>query len=379
MKNLSFQSLFKNKRILVSAIALIIFICASFFIVNNNEGLYSKNIAKIMSVTEKNSQSKSQNGKSEEITEQNIKAIIMNGKHKGQTIGLENTTSYSEVNDLNLKPKNEVFVSISEDSKGHIISCKINDFKRDNYLVYITSLFVVLILIVGGIKGFKSLASLVINTLIFFLIIEMFLNNFNLASIFIVSVFLFVILSILIVCGINKKAISAIAAAIASTFITMLIALVVIKLNHSNGVHFEELEFLTHPPEQLFYIELLIGTLGAIMDIAISISSSINEIFNSNPAIEKKLLIKSGREIGKDIMGTMSNTLLFAYISGSIPIILLLLRNEFPISNIVGEYLSLEIIRALVGSIGVVLSIPITIFTSIMLLKNTRIGGFIKS
>lgn len=378
MKNLSFQSLFRNKRILVSAIAFII-ICASFFIVNNNEGLYSKNIAKIMSVTEKNSQSKNQNGQSEEITEQNIKAIIMNGKHKGQTIQLENTTSYSKVNDLNLKPKNEVFVSISENSSGHITSCKINDFKRDNYLVYITSLFVVLILIVGGIKGFKSLASLVINTLIFLLIIKMFLSNFNLASIFIVSVLLFVILSILIVCGINKKAISAIAAAIASTFITMLIALVVIKLNHSNGVHFEELEFLTHPPEQLFYIELLIGTLGAIMDIAISISSSINEIFNSNPAIEKKLLIKSGREIGKDIMGTMSNTLLFAYISGSIPIILLLLRNQFPISNIVGEYLSLEIIRALVGSIGIVLSIPITIFTSIMLLKDTRIGGFIKS
>lgn len=77
-----------------------------------------------------------------------------------------------------------------------------------------------------------------------------------------------------------------------STFETMLIALIVIKFDNSSGVHFKELEFLTHPPEKSFYIELLIGTLGAIMDIEISISSSINEIFNKNPDIKKNYLLK---------------------------------------------------------------------------------------
>lgn len=378
MLQLPFKPLLKNKRPIIIVTFILIFICSSFYIVNNNESLYKKNIAKIISITEKKSQSKNQNGQSEQITNQNIKAIIMNGKHKGETVQLQNTTSYSEVNDLNLKLRDEVFISISENSSGHITSCKINDLKRDKYLVYIITVFSVLILIVGGFKGFRSLSSLIINTLIFLIIIEMYLNNFNLVSIFIVSILLFVTLSMVIVCGINKKTFSAIIASIVSTFITMLIALIVIKFDNSSGVHFEELEFLTHPPEKLFYIELLIGTLGAIMDIAISISSSINEIFNRNPDIEKKLLIKSGIEIGKDIMGTMSNTLLFAYISGSVPIILLLLRNQFPIYNIVGEYLSLEIIRALVGSIGIVASIPITIFSCIVLLKNTRIGDFIK-
>lgn len=378
MLQLPFTHLFKDRRFTIIVTIILIFICSSFYIINNNEILYKKNIAKITSITEKKSQSKNQNGKSEQITEQKIKAIIMNGKHKGETIQLKNTTSYSEVTDLNLKLRDEVFISISENSKGHITSCKINDLKRDKYLVYIIALFSILILIVGGVKGFRSLSSLLINILIFLLIIEMYLNNFNLASIFMVAVILFVTLSMIIVCGINKKTFSAIIASIISTFITILIALIVIKFDNSSGVHFEELEFLTHPPEKLFYIELLIGTLGAIMDIAISISSSMNEIFNKNPDIEKKLLIKSGMEIGKDIMGTMSNTLLFAYISGSVPIILLLLRNQFPIYNIVGEYLSLEIIRALVGSIGIVASIPITIFSCIVLLKNTKIGDFIK-
>jgi uncharacterized membrane protein len=110
------------------------------------------------------------------------------------------------------------------------------------------------------------------------------------------------------------------------------------------------------------------------MDIAISISSSLKEIYDKNPQIERKMLINSGMEIGKDIMGTMANTLVFAYVSGSIPIILLLLRNGFPISYIININLSLEIVRALTGSIGIVLSIPITIYTSVMLLKSYKIG-----
>ncbi|SQB11979.1 YibE/F family protein [Clostridium beijerinckii] len=73
-------------------------------------------------------------------------------------------------------------------------------------------------------------------------------------------------------------------------------------------------------------------------------------------------------------MGTMSNTLVFAYLSGSMPIILLLLRNGLPITYIININLSLEFMRALIGSIGIVLSIPITIFTSIAILKKHKIG-----
>ncbi|WP_146752459.1 YibE/F family protein, partial [Clostridium beijerinckii] len=76
----------------------------------------------------------------------------------------------------------------------------------------------------------------------------------------------------------------------------------------------------------------------------------------------------------QDIMGTMSNTLVFAYLSGSMPIILLLLRNGLPITYIININLSLEFMRALIGSIGIVLSIPITIFTSIAILKKHKIG-----
>ena len=112
------------------------------------------------------------------------------------------------------------------------------------------------------------------------------------------------------------------------------------------------------------------------MDIAISISSAIKELYDKNPNIERKALIKSSREIGQDIMGTMANTLVFAYLSGSIPTILLLLRNGMPITYIININLSLEFMRAIAGSIGIVLSIPITMYTSILILKNHKIGEF---
>jgi len=190
----------------------------------------------------------------------------------------------------------------------------------------------------------------------------------------IIASILFIIFSIIIVSGRNRKSISAIVGTLAGTFVSMLIAGIVIKINNWSGVHFEEMEFLTQPPETIFFIELMIGTLGAIMDIAISISSAVKELYDKNPNIHKKAIIKSSREIGQDIMGTMANTLVFAYLSGSIPTILLYLRDGVPITYIISINLTLEYMRAIVGSIGIVLSIPITIFTSILILKNHNIG-----
>lgn len=364
----------KNRRIFIFLISLIVITILFFDFMSNNESFYKRTIAKITAVTEKEGSQAGMDGKEEQISKQQIKAIIMNGNYKGKEIQLENTTSYSQVNDLNLKVNDEVFVSVQANSYKQITFCKILDFKRDKYIAYITTLFILLILLIGGAKGLRSLTSVLINIIILSIIIGLFLHGFNLALVAITASVLFIILSIAIVGGINKKTLSAVIGTMAGTLISMLIAAFVIQINHWNGIHFEEMEFLTHPPEQIFIIEILIGTLGGIMDIAISISSSIQEIYDKNPHIEKKMLINSGMEIGRDIMGTMANTLVFAYISGSIPIVLLLLRNGFPISYIININLSLEIIRALTGSIGIVLSIPITIYTSVMLIRSLKTG-----
>ncbi len=371
------KSLLKNNKLtFIVSILLVLVFAFFYYFISNNEAYYDKTIAKITSVNETSSKITNVNGNVEQVKKQQIKSIIMNGNYKGKELQLQNSSSYSGVNDLNLKVNDEVFVSVQQDTNSKAISGKILNLKRDKYIVYITAIFVLLILLIGGLKGFRSLFSVIINIIIFSIVIRLFLHGFNLILISVIASLLFVFLSISIVSGINKKTLSAILGTMAGTLLSMLIAVVVIQSNHWNGIKFEEMEFLTHPPEQIFYIEILIGTLGSIMDIAISISSSIKELCDKNPNIETKVLINSGKEIGKDIMGTMTNTLVFAYISGSIPLILLLLKNGFPIFYIISINLSLEFIRALTGSIGIVLSIPITIYVSVLFFKNHKIGEF---
>lgn len=360
-----------KRKYVIAAIAVITAILCLILMDNN---LYKKPIAKITAITEKTSQVGASTGGLEQIKKQQLTAYILNGKYKGEKIQLENTASYSQVNDLDLKINDKVFIDISENPKDGSKTYKIIDFKRDTYIVYTAMVFAVLAIVVGGIKGIRSLVSLAVNCIIFLIVIELYSYKFNLSVICIIASILFIILSILIVCGRSKKACSAIISTLAGTFISFLIALLVIQLNNWNGIHMEEMEFLTHPPKQIFLMEILIGTLGGIMDIAISISAALFEMHDKNPSLETKALINSGTEIGKDIMGTMANTLVFAFISGSIPIVLLVLRNNYPISYIININLSLEIIRALTGSIGIVLSIPISILTSAVLINKYRIG-----
>ncbi|EHI99357.1 YibE/F family protein [Clostridium sp. DL-VIII] len=367
-----------NKKFFYIGAGLIIIFLFALYFISTNDTLYNKPIAKITSIVEDGSNKETDNGKIEPIKNQKVKAIIMNGTYKGRNIELNNLTSFSQVNDIDLKVNDEVFISIVDNDNKEIISAKILDLKRDKYLVYILSIFIALILLVGGFKGFKSLLSVIINIIILFTVISLFSMGYDLMTLSIIASLFFVIFSIIIVSGKNKKSISAIVGTLIGTFISLLIAGIIINLNNWNGIHFEEMEFLTHPPEKIFFIELIIGTLGGIMDIAISISSAIEELYNKNPDIDTKTIIKSAREIGQDIMGTMANTLVFAYLSGSIPTILLLLRNEIPITYIININLSLEFMRALIGSIGIVLSIPITIFTSILILKKHMIGENIR-
>ena len=363
-----------SKKTLIIWVGLIIISLFSLYFITNNEDMYNKPIAKVITINEQESNKENADGKIEPIKNQKIQAIIMNGIYKGKNVELNNLTSFSQVNDLDLKINDEVFLSIEDNDKQEISSVKIIEFKRDKYIVYIINIFVALILLVGGAKGFRSLASVFVNIAIVFIIIGLFTKGYDLMVFSIIASILFVVLSILLVSGRNKKSFSAIVGTLIGTLVSMLIAGIVIKFNNWSGIHFEEMEFLTHPPEQIFFIELIIGTLGGIMDIAISISSAIKELYDKNPNIERKAIIKSSREIGQDIMGTMANTLVFAYLSGSIPTILLLLRNGMPITYIININISLEFMRAIVGSIGIVLSIPITIYTSILILKKHKIG-----
>ena len=374
MKISGFNGNYRNTAVVT--IFLIILSLSAILFANNNESFYQEPIARIMSITETYTrQAGDIYGNSEQIRTQNIKAVIMNGAHRGEKITLSNNTSESQVFDTRYEIKDEVFISYREDAQKNIISAGILDLKRDRQLVYVITMFVFLIVLIGRKKGLRSLASVSVNIIISWALIDLYVKRYNVILITAVACLLFILISILLVNGINNKSFAAICGTIAGTLFSLLLTLAVILATDGKGIYYDEMDFLAYDATKLFIVEVVIGTLGGIIDIAITISSAVNEIYVKNPDIEVKTLVSSGREIGKDIMGTMANVLVFAYISGSIPMIILWLKNGYSTLNIINYNLSLEVTRALTGSIGIVISIPITIYISVFLLTYKRSGA----
>lgn len=351
----------------------VVSVLIGWFCIKHDDSFYREPIARITTVSQREDIKGISSG-SDPALQQRMTAILLNGTMAGRSIELKNTSTYAQAYDLRYRTGDKVFVTLKTDGNGKILSAGIVDFKRDSYLAYAGVVFVVLVLVIGGMKGFRSIASVIANTLIFGAALKLYLNGENNAFVIPAASLFFIVFSILIVNGRSRKSIAAILGTIAGTLFSMTVAFIALKAGGSS-LHYEEMEFLSRPPQQIFFMELLIGTLGGIMDIAISISSAVAELISINPMITTRRLRESGMEIGRDIMGTMANTLVFAYISGSIPIIVLWLKNGYNLLNVLSVNLSLELIRALVGSIGIVLSIPLTVFLSIALMRRDRKEG----
>lgn len=115
----------------------------------------------------------------------------------------------------------------------------------------------------------------------------------------------------------------------------------------------------------LLFGSILIGALGAVMDIGMSIASTIDEVRKVHPEANFQNLFNAGMNVGRDVMGTMSNTLILAYTGAALPLLLLLVANNMSLSKILNmEMIAVEAVRALAGSIGLVLCIPITALVS---------------
>jgi uncharacterized membrane protein len=114
---------------------------------------------------------------------------------------------------------------------------------------------------------------------------------------------------------------------------------------------------------KIFTVQVFVGLLGALIDVSIGISSAMNEIYKNNPKITKKAIMKSGMNIGKDVIGTMTNTLLFAFIGGFLTLVIYLSAFDYSIILLINnKSICSEIFQILCSGIGIVLIIPITTY-----------------
>nr|WP_255505089.1 YibE/F family protein [Lysinibacillus sp. SDF0037] len=362
-----------NKVIFYTFIA-ICFI-ASVFFVYHNEAFYDRPIAEVIKTELKESNPVTDMYENEDhLYIQQITAVLKNGEKKGKLIHFTNEYSASGAFDQEYHVGHKLFVSIKANTnKNGDLTGAILDVKRDQFVLIVAWIFIVALLIVGKRQGLFSIISLIVNSLVLSYALDLYIHsNINLIFISGVCVLLFTVISLILINGLNEKTYAGIVATLIGTFISLLISALVLWITNENGLRYEEMQFLTRPYRMIFMAGLFIGALGAVMDVSITMASSMFALFEQNQDISDQALKISGIDIGKDIMGTITSILFFVYICGSIPMLILYLKNSYPLGQTLSMNLSLELARALAGGIGVVLTIPISLYTSIFFINRKR-------
>lgn len=356
----------KNKKFLIIYSLLLIVGIGLIIFTYNNYSLYNKTIVKVIETKEEYITTESVTfGYNEELYKEIMKAKVLNGENKNEIVTIENEYHKGEAFDQRYAKGDELFVSINKDV------VHIEGYKRDKYIVLLLVFFSLIIILVGKIKGFLSIISVVINIVIFNILVYMHAYKMaNLALLSFIGAIIFSIICLTLVSGFNKKTLSAVLSSIIGVSLVTLISFIVIKITHYSGIRFEQMELLTRPYEGIFISEIILGGLGAIMDISISMSSSLNELIEKDNKISRKQLIKSGFNIGKDIMSTMINVLFFTYICTGMANLTIYFRNGITLSSLLDEYISLEMTRALTGAIGITITIPIAIYITLFIYKR---------
>ncbi|MGD9580538.1 MAG: YibE/F family protein [Vampirovibrionia bacterium] len=295
---------------------------------------------------------------------QTVKIKIESGDENGKIITTDNVLSGNPAYDIPVKKGDKVILNV-ENTNGKK-EYNVENLYRLPMLLILLSIFVLLVLIFGGKTGLKSLLSLAFTYfLIFYFLIPYILDGFPPLLITILVSLVATCATIFIITGINSKSLSAIIGTIGGVLAAGLMAIITIKLAPLTGLpNHEAIGLWTQFPDLDFKgilaSAMIIGALGASMDVAISIASSMYEVKQANTLINIKELIKSGMNVGKDVMGTMTNTLLLAYTGSGIFLILIAYNNVSVLKLLNLDSVVTEITAALAGSIGLVLCIPIT-------------------
>lgn len=303
-----------------------------------------------------------------EILTVNFKAKAMNTDLRGKTLDviqeIDKTYAFSpsqvEQNDVVLVE------SYTENGETHYY---FGDYVRITPLIWLLLIFCVLVILFSRMQGVKTLVSLAFTCLaVFVVLIPAILNGKNI-YLWAIAVCVFItVMTLTIINGFNKKAFCAGIGCISGTLCAGLIVVVTDKFLDMTGLLEEESVYLYYLiPENpinlkaIIFAMIIVGALGAVMDVAMSVSSSLWELRCKSPDISSKELMKSGFTIGRDMLGTMANTLVLAYIGSSLTSVLLLVSYNVGIEQVINkEMIIAEILQAIAGSIGMLLTLPLT-------------------
>lgn len=286
----------------------------------------------------------------------------------------------------NVHTETNMHIILKLDYKDNqLANISVFNYKRSHIILLLCGLFFIALLVFGKLNGLKAIVSLVFTgVMLVFFMLPLIFRGYDPVMTAILTISIITFISLLLVSGPNKKTASAVMGTILGVTCAGIISYIAGNAAHLSGLTMNQAEELIYISENtqlqvrgLMFATILIASLGAIMDVAMSISSSIFEFNTIDPTLSKKMLFSSGMNVGKDVMGTMSNTLILAFAGGSLNVLLLIMAYKMPSTQIFNlDLIATEVIQGLAGSIGIVLTVPITGLISVVLLKES--GGVSK-
>lgn len=311
------------------------------------------------------------------VGEQRVAVRMTTGVRKGQVI--EMTSSAGYLFGATCTPGLRVIVMQSVAGDTTVSSVYSQD--RGGVLLLFAALYLVALVVIGGKQGLKGALGLAFT---FLAIIFLYLPLVYLGwpplwtSVLICAVTTAV--TMYFIGGPTRKTVVASAGTVAGVVIAGLVAAIFGAATGISGWNVSDIETLITlwntngiNVGELLFAGLLISSLGAVMDVAMSVASSMGEVLAQNPAMSRGALFASGMRIGRDMMGTDSNTLILAFAGGSVSMLVLDYAYDLPILQILNSNnIGISVMQGLAGSFGVVLAVPVTVALATLLYTAKR-------
>jgi uncharacterized membrane protein len=309
------------------------------------------------------------------VGSQKLLVEITTGEYKGQRLEVMNYMS--KLFDKHAEKGTSLLVFLlakreSASDASPALSVSVMNYNRQWLLAGLAAIFLLVTLIVGGKVGFRSILGLALTlAAVVFILVPALLKGFFAIPLTLILCVLVTIVCFLLLDGLSRKTLSAILGTVAGFSVACVFALIASRLAHLDGLEYNvaETDTLIQAKYQgtlinirgLFVSGIIISALGAVMDVAMSIASSINELKTVNPDMGFSALFKSGMRIGRDAVGTMTNTLILAFTGGALVNLILIRYYNWDIKAILsGDYITHEVITGISGSIGLILAVPLT-------------------
>jgi len=310
---------------------------------------------------------------------QELEIQILEGAHKGERLYM--TNYLSALANVDVGEGDRIIVRIVYEDNGDYYPT-MHNYDRGIVLGLFVVVFVVMLAVIGGKKGIMALLGLIFTLVcIWFLLIPLTVKGYHPILAGIVVVILTSAVSILVLDGFTRKSLSAILGCIAGVLIAGLSAGLVGILSPMNGFNMGEAENLMLQATYdsinisgLLVCGILIASLGAVMDVAMSIASAVHELHVLNPTLSSRRLFASGMNIGRDAMGTMANTLILAFAGSSLNTLILVRAYGIPYLQLVNtDFICIEILRGIAGSLGIIMTVPLVAAFSAWIINRTSV------